>query len=89
LFILAEIDRPWKFDHKVKRPITINEIIDTNLPQFNIQPGGQQHKDVGCMCCASGAVEMSGVFQFPIISIYKGFFYCSDIFKITKPTKYT
>jgi len=55
----AEIDRPWKFDHKVKRPITINDIIDTNLPQYQIKPGGTEHKDVGCLCCAAGPLEMA------------------------------
>ena len=57
---LAEIDRPWKFDHKVKRPITINEVIDTNLPQYSVQPGGTEHKDVGCLCCTAGPLEMKG-----------------------------
>jgi len=56
----AEIDRPWKFDHKVKRPITINDIIDTNQPQYSLQPGGTEHKDVGCLCCTAGPLEMKG-----------------------------
>lgn len=56
----AEIDRPWKFDHKYMVPIIINEVIDTNLPQYNIRPGGSVSKDVGCLCCAAGPLDMTG-----------------------------
>ncbi|XP_057295499.1 arrestin domain-containing protein 2-like [Hydractinia symbiolongicarpus] len=54
----AQIDKPWKFDHKVKRPIIINEIIDPNLPHFGKGPGGDAHKEVGLLCCAAGPLDL-------------------------------
>ena len=60
ILFLANIDRPWKFDHKCMIPIIINEVIDTNLPQYNIRPGGSAHKDVGCLCCAAGPLDITG-----------------------------
>ena len=38
----AKIDKPWKFDHKVKCPVTINDIIDTNNQMFAEGRGGEK-----------------------------------------------
>ena len=58
-YVKAKIDKPWKFDHKTKRPFTVNDIIDTNLP-MHLQPvGGHAHKEPGCCCLKSGAVDLS------------------------------
>lgn len=53
------IDKPWKFDHKVKRPIIVNDIIDTNNSMYAHAPGGDTHKEVGCLCCKAGPLELS------------------------------
>lgn len=52
------IDKPWKFDHKVKRAFSVNDIIDTNSPMYAHAPGGDVHKDVGCLCCKAGPLEL-------------------------------
>ena len=54
----AQIDKPWKFDHKVKRPITINEIIDPNDSRYSVGPGGEKHKTVGCCCWIAGPLDV-------------------------------
>ena len=59
-FLKATIDKPWKFDHNTKHPVIINEIIDTNDPSYLMQPGGEQHKEVGCCCCPSGPLSIRG-----------------------------
>lgn len=55
----AKIDRPWKFDPKTKCPITVNEIIDTNLLQFARGPSDTKDKEVGCLCC-KGPLHLDG-----------------------------
>lgn len=52
--IKANVVRPWKFDHKVKRPVIINEIIDTNLIQYAAGIGGEKNKEIGCSCGTMG-----------------------------------
>ena len=61
-FDLAQIDKPWRFDHKVKRPVIINEIIDANMPHYAQGPGGEVHKEVGCCCCPAGMLDITGMF---------------------------
>ena len=58
---LAELKRPWKFDHKVKMPFSINQVIDTNLPMYLNGPGGEAHKDVGCLCCSDGHLDFNSM----------------------------
>lgn len=55
----AQIIRPWRFDIKIKRPVIINELIDTNQPSYATGPGGEVHKEVGCLCCAAGPLNLS------------------------------
>ena len=57
-YIEAKVDRPWKFDHKIRKPFTVNEIIDINLPQYSTVPAGTKEKKIGCLCCAAGNVNM-------------------------------
>ncbi|XP_004207784.1 arrestin domain-containing protein 3 isoform X1 [Hydra vulgaris] len=58
--VYAEIDKPWKFNDKTTRAFSINELIDTNLPNYNsVQPNGSTHKDVGCCCCAAGPLDLT------------------------------
>lgn len=55
----AEIDIPGKRDIKTRRPIIINEIVDVNDPKFHDTPGGQVHKDVGCLCWKAGPLDVT------------------------------
>ncbi|KAK3583547.1 hypothetical protein CHS0354_026132 [Potamilus streckersoni] len=51
------IDKPWKFDHRVKMPFTVVTFLDLNQ-----EPGAltsaqvQDSKTVCCCCCESGPV---------------------------------
>lgn len=54
----ARIDRPWKFDHKTKRPFTVLGMYDLNADLAACQPlstAGQ--KTLGCLCCTSGRIS--------------------------------
>ena len=44
----SNIDRPWKFDHKVYFPITILPLVDSNHPQFAVE---MRREDEKTMCC--------------------------------------
>lgn len=57
-YIEAKVDRPWKFDHKVRKAFTVNEVIDINLPQYLTSPSGTKQKQIGCLCCVSGNLNM-------------------------------
>ena len=58
-YLKATIDKPWKFDHDVKIPFTVNELIDPNHPSYLSMPipRGAASKEVGC-CCPSGMISM-------------------------------
>lgn len=58
-YVEAKVDRPWKFDHKVKLPISINEVIDINRQEYQFQPTGTKNKEVGLFCCKAGKVGFS------------------------------
>ena len=62
LFFLysAKISRSWKTDPKVTRPVIINELIDTNLPQYVLGPGGEKNTQVGC-CWNAGPLHFDGI----------------------------
>lgn len=55
----AIIDQSWKFDHRTIRPFVINEIIDTNKPDFWREVTGSEEKNVGCCCWKAGLVEVT------------------------------
>ena len=54
----AKVDRPWKFDHKIRKPFTVNEVIDVNLPQYTAPQSGETRKQIGCLCCIAGDLNM-------------------------------
>ena len=54
----GQIVRNWKWDHRVRRIITVNGILDLNLVPECRQPGlRQDHKTLCCLCCASGPIS--------------------------------
>ena len=54
----AKVDRPWKFDHKIRKPFTVNQVIDVNLPQYTAPQSGEKRKQIGCLCCIAGNLNM-------------------------------
>jgi len=54
----AKIDRPWKWNHEVTMPLIINQIVDINDDKFAQAVGGENHKEIGCLCMVSGVVDM-------------------------------
>ena len=57
-YVEGKVDRPWKFDHKIRKPFTVNEVIDINLPQYLTVPSGTKQKQIGCLCCVAGNLNM-------------------------------
>ena len=49
----------FRFDHRTHVPIKVSQIVDINLPQLLAPVRRTQIKDVGCLCCISGNVELS------------------------------
>ena len=54
----GKVDRPWKFDHTIRKPFTVMEVIDVNLPQYTIAQSGEKQKQIGCLCCIAGNLNM-------------------------------
>ncbi|XP_028390940.1 arrestin domain-containing protein 3-like [Dendronephthya gigantea] len=58
-YMEAKVDRPWKSDYKTRKPFTVNEIIDINLPQYSTVPFGSEEKQiVGYLCRVAGNLTM-------------------------------
>ncbi|RUS72755.1 hypothetical protein EGW08_019473 [Elysia chlorotica] len=58
--IKCKIDKPWKHDHKTKRPFTIIGILDLNSDLTNSQRvQGIKEKRLCCLCCKSGPISVS------------------------------
>ncbi|GFO36973.1 arrestin domain-containing protein 3 [Plakobranchus ocellatus] len=56
----CKIDRPWKFDHKTKRPFTVISILDLNSqPSYAQRVQGEKQKHLCCLCCKSGPIVAS------------------------------
>eukprot|EP00058_Branchiostoma_floridae_P026570 XP_002612061.1 hypothetical protein BRAFLDRAFT_94151 [Branchiostoma floridae] len=58
-YIKGTIDKPWKFDHTVKRAFTVLDMYDLNEEPTALTPmAGQKSKMLCCLCCASGPIEL-------------------------------
>jgi len=55
----ANIDRPWKFDHKTYRPVTVLPFVDANHPSFAQELRRDDEKTICCCCCAQGPITAS------------------------------
>lgn len=53
------VKKPWKKDLKLKKMFVVNEIINANDPKYNIAPGDEDQKTLGCLCCESGPITLS------------------------------
>ena len=49
----------FKFDRRINVPIQVCQIVDINQPQLLAPIRQSQHKQVGCLCCASGNIEFT------------------------------
>lgn len=49
----------FRFDRRTYAPIKVSQIVDINVPQLLAPVRQTQVKDVGCLCCISGNVELS------------------------------
>eukprot|EP00727_Mastigamoeba_balamuthi_P012918 m51a1_g8249 hypothetical protein (418) ;mRNA; r:137498-138933 len=52
----ATVDRPWRFDHKVYRCLSVLPVVDANAPNLNVEVRRADEKTVCCCCCASGPI---------------------------------
>ena len=57
-WVAANVNRPWKFDFKSKRPFTIIEYIDINNPSFLTPMRSENDKHLCCLCCKSGPLSI-------------------------------
>ncbi|GFN74123.1 hypothetical protein PoB_000062900 [Plakobranchus ocellatus] len=58
--VSCKIDKPWKFDHKTKRPFTIISILDLNQqPNCSSRLQASNQKHLCCLCCKSGPISAS------------------------------
>lgn len=55
----AKIHKPWKFDHKIKSSVTLNELIDTNDPKFAESKSGEVSHEIMSSCCRGGFFELN------------------------------
>ncbi|KAH9523032.1 Arrestin domain-containing protein 3 [Bulinus truncatus] len=56
--ISCRIDRPWKFDHKTKRPFTVISDLDLNQTPGAMQSlQATKEKNLCCLCCKSGPIQ--------------------------------
>ena len=49
----------FRFDRRTSTPIQVSQIVNINQPQLLAPVRRTQVKDVGCLCCISGNVELS------------------------------
>ncbi|KAK3780535.1 hypothetical protein RRG08_032010 [Elysia crispata] len=56
----CKIDKPWKFDHKTKRPFTVMTVLDLNShPSYSQRLQSSNEKRLCCLCCKSGPIIAS------------------------------
>eukprot|EP00118_Oscarella_pearsei_P017585 m.175370 g.175370 ORF g.175370 m.175370 type:complete len:464 (+) comp39127_c0_seq2:268-1659(+) len=58
-WVTGQVDRPWKFDFKSKRPFTVIEYIDINRQDLLIPMRSETQKHLCCLCCKSGPISLS------------------------------
>ncbi|XP_059165751.1 arrestin domain-containing protein 3-like [Physella acuta] len=62
--VKSVIDKPWKFDHKTKRPFTVISILDLNLQADCSQKlQATKSKTLCCLCCKSRPIEATFVVE--------------------------
>ena len=49
----------FRFDRRINAPIQVCQVVDVNQPQVLSPVRQVQHKQVGCLCCASGNIEFT------------------------------
>ena len=49
----------FRFDRRINVPIQVSQIIDINQAQYLTPIRQAKHKQVGCLCCASGDIEFT------------------------------
>jgi len=57
--IKSNIDRPWKYDHRIFLPVTIIPVVDMNDPKFDQEVLRQESKTMCCLCCADGPIAVT------------------------------
>ena len=49
----AMVDRPWRLDLSIRRPVQIRELVELNGGRFNRPHRGSIEKTICCLCCSS------------------------------------
>jgi hypothetical protein len=57
-YLKAEIDKPWAFNHRVKKLFTLITPVDINESDYLIPINNQAYKTICCWCCASGPISL-------------------------------
>jgi len=52
----ANIDRPWRYDHRCFLPISLLPVTDCNDPRYSAELQRMEQKTMCCCCCASGPI---------------------------------
>ena len=73
----AQIDLAYKSNFKVKRTISIHEVIDCNLPRYLSGIGMSCVENVGFCCYKYGPIRMAGMCR----SASRRFFYKSNFIR--------
>jgi len=55
----ANVDRPWRYDHRTFLPITMLPVIDTNDPTYDQDLHREDSKTICCLCCADGPISVT------------------------------
>jgi len=58
-WLKAILDRPWKEDRTVIEAFTVVERVDVNQPEFLRPAQIQEDRNLGCLCCVSGPLNVT------------------------------